>query len=90
MLRNITSLKLFTSVAVLGLASITVACTQTPVVDPQASRADLQTPRADSRAPLPSDSFDANPASPNCYPDINHCASYSSGDVSKDKPTKPK
>jgi hypothetical protein len=75
-LRNITSLKLFTSVAVLGLASITVACTQTP--------------RADPPAPLMSDSFDANPASPNCYPDLNHCASYSSGDLSTDKPTQPK
>jgi hypothetical protein len=71
---NVTTLKLFASVAVMALASLTVACSQT------------SSPTASTRAPLPTDSFQANPASPNCYPDINHCASYSSGDVSKDKP----
>jgi hypothetical protein len=74
-MRNITSLKLFTSVAALGLASLTVACNQ------PSSTATARVP-----VPLPTDYFNANPASPNCYPDINHCASYSSGDVTEDKP----
>jgi hypothetical protein len=45
-----------------------------------------------SAVPLPqnrSDAQSANPASPNCYPDINHCASYPSGDVSKANPIQP-
>jgi hypothetical protein len=44
---------------------------------------------ANTAVPLPQDRQDAligNPASPNCYPDINHCASYASGDVSKANP----
>lgn len=48
-----------------------------------------QTRAASSAVPLPQDRADAqagNPASPNCYPDINHCASYASGDVSKTNP----
>jgi hypothetical protein len=47
------------------------------------------TQTANTAVPLPQDRQDAlmaNPASPNCYPDINHCASYSSGDVSKNNP----
>lgn len=72
-MRNITPLKLFTSAAVMALASLTVACNQSS-----------NNPTA--RVPLPSSTFSANPASPNCYPDVNHCASYSSGDVSKDNP----
>jgi hypothetical protein len=76
--RYITPLKLFTSVAAPGLASITVVCTQAPsnVADPP--------------VPLPQDSFDASPARSNCYPDINHCASYSTGGFSKEKPAQPK
>jgi hypothetical protein len=48
-----------------------------------------QTQTATSSVPLPQDRQDAlagNPASPNCYPDINHCASYASGDVTKANP----
>lgn len=44
---------------------------------------------ANNAVPLPQDRQDAqagSPASPNCYPDINHCSSYASGDVSKDNP----
>ena len=74
----ITPLKLFTRVAALGLASIAVACSQAPGN------------AADRPVPLPQDSFDASPARSNCYPDINHCASYPTGDFSKDKPTLPK
>jgi hypothetical protein len=54
--------------------------------------ADSPAPRtqtATSSIPLPQDRQDAlagNPASPNCYPDINHCASYASGDVTKTNP----
>lgn len=34
--------------------------------------------------PLPTDSQDpSNPAGPNCYPDINHCASYPTGGLVK-------
>jgi hypothetical protein len=39
--------------------------------------------------PLPQDPSNANradPASPNCYPDLNHCASYASGNVTKANP----
>jgi hypothetical protein len=36
--------------------------------------------------PLPTDSNNANPAGPNCYPDINHCASYPSGNVTNANP----
>lgn len=73
-MRNITPLKLFAGAAVMALASLTVACNQS------------STNGAAARAPLPTDSFNASPASPNCYPDINHCASYPSSDVTKDKP----
>ena len=75
MLRNITPLKLFASVAAMGLASLTVACTQSSTDN-----------AANQWPPLPSSGFSANPASPNCYPDINHCASYSTGGVSQDNP----
>ena len=78
MLGNIAPLKLFASVAVIGVASFTVACTQ--------SSSDNA---ANQRPPLPSSGFSANPASPNCYPDINHCASYSTGGVSQDNPAQP-
>lgn len=74
-MRNISPFKLIASVAVIGLVSLTVACKQQSA-DPTAS----------ARVPLPTDSFDASPAGPNCYPDINHCASYSSGDVTKNSP----
>ena len=78
MSRNIFSLKLLASVVVMGLASLNFACTQSP------------NSASNVRAPLPSDSYSANPASPNCYPDVNHCASYSTGGVSKDNPTQQK
>ena len=42
--------------------------------------------------PLPQDrdnAYAGNPASPNCYPDINHCASYASGNVTKTNPLQP-
>jgi hypothetical protein len=62
----------------MGLASLNVACNQSS--DTNASQ----------RPPLPTDSFMASPAGPNCYPDVNHCASYPSGGVTKDNPTKQK
>lgn len=40
-------------------------------------------------APLPQDAqsaLSANPATPNCYPDINNCATYPTGSVTKDNP----
>jgi hypothetical protein len=77
-LRSVTSLKLFMSFAMFGLASITVACTQAPGN------------AADKPVPLAQDSFDASPARSNCFPDINHCASYPTGGLSKDKPAQPK
>ena len=76
--RYIAPLKLFAGAVPLALASITVACTQAPGN------------AAGRRVPLPQDSFDATPARSNCYPDINHRASYPTGDFSKDKPTQPK
>ena len=69
--------KLLCTLAIIGFASVTVACTQE---DPP-----LPAP------PLPIDMSDANsgnPASSNCYPDIDHCASYSSGDITKTNPTR--
>jgi hypothetical protein len=74
MARTIISLKLFTGLAVATLASITVACTDGSTVA--------------ANPPLPSDRS-YSPAGPNCYPDINHCASYPTGGVSPSNPTEP-
>jgi hypothetical protein len=76
MLRDITSVKHLARLAVLGLALATVACSSSSKTANQ------------SAPPLPSDSA-YNPAGPNCYPDINHCASYPSGGVTKDNPAQP-
>lgn len=68
--------KFLPTLAIIGLASVTVACTQEDSPQPA--------------PPLPIDKSDANmgnPASPNCYPDINHCASYPSGNITKTNPT---
>lgn len=76
MSRNNTIAKLLTTLVVIGVASATVACTQDP-------------PGAVAAPPLPtdqSDAYSANPAGPNCYPDINHCASYGSGNITKTNP----
>lgn len=46
----------------------------------------MQAPAA-SVSPLPQERADAqaaNPAQPNCYPDVNHCASYPTGDTVRD------
>ena len=70
--RNINSSKLLAIVTVVGLASLAGACSDTPGVA--------------ANPPLPTDRS-YNPAGPNCYPDINHCASYPTGGVSKDGPS---
>lgn len=69
--------KLLTTFAAIGLASATVACTQ----DPPGMKVPLPTDAADA--------YSANPAGPNCYPDINHCASYPSGNITKTNPAQP-
>jgi hypothetical protein len=76
-LRNIEIGKLLITLAAIGLASATVACTETS---------------SSATPPLPtdkSDGYSANPAGPNCYPDINHCASYGSGNITKADPAQP-
>jgi hypothetical protein len=59
--------------ALLGLAAATSACT------PSAGA-------ADDPPPLPSDGTALSPAGPNCYPDVDHCASYPTGSVTKKDP----
>jgi hypothetical protein len=68
-------------VSLIGVVSVNVAIAAD---QPQPS-----TQTATQAVPLPQDRQDAlagNPATPNCYPDINHCTSYASGDVSKANP----
>jgi hypothetical protein len=74
--RNIRLGKFLTTLTIIGLASATVACTEQ---DPPLPAPPLPTDRSDANS--------GNPASPNCYPDINHCASYSSGNITKTNPT---
>jgi hypothetical protein len=68
-------------IALVGTISANIAfAADTPAPQSQAARAAV---------PLPQDRQDAlagNPAQPNCYPDINHCTSYASGNVSKENP----
>jgi len=69
-----TRIKSLGSAIVLAMSSLTVACTQSgPKVDASGSAYDHS-------------GFEYSPASANCIPDINHCASYPTGDVTKDGP----
>jgi hypothetical protein len=69
-----TRLELLGSATVFALASLTAACTP----------ADQKTGASDSA--YDHSGFEYSPASANCIPDINHCASYPTGDVTKDGP----
>lgn len=80
MSQKIAIAKLLPRLVAIGLVSATVACAHDGTLfgagDPPA--------RA---TPLPVDAQDANqanPAGPNCYPDVYHCASYPSGESVKD------
>ena len=75
---TISILKLLTGVALAGFVVSGAAQAQSSGTSspPPATQA--------SRVPLPSSGPSANPAQPNCYPDINHCASYPTGDSVKD------
>lgn len=72
-----------TILSLFGAAAVNVA-----FADP-ASGSGSATDAAKPAVPLPEDqmnAYRADPASPNCYPDINHCASYASGNVTKVNP----
>ena len=80
MSHNYRMLAFATAMSLVGAVSVSVAFA-----------ADQPQPQSQSASsiPLPQDRTDAqagNPASPNCYPDINHCSSYATGDVSKMNP----
>jgi hypothetical protein len=80
MIQKVAMLQLLAGVALAGFVAIGAAQAQssgqTPVPSPAPSQA--------SSVPLPSSGPSANPAQPNCYPDVNHCASYPTGDSIKD------
>jgi hypothetical protein len=73
-------MQLLTGVALAGFVAIGAAQAQSSGQAPSPSPAPSQA----SSAPLPSSGPGANPAQPNCYPDVNHCASYPTGDSIKD------
>ena len=77
MSRNVSVLSLLTGVALAGFVVVGAAQAQ--------SSGTSSAPGAQaSSVPLPQSGPSANPAQPNCYPDVNHCASYPTGDSIKD------
>ena len=78
MIRKVAMLQLLTGVALAGFVVVGAAQAQS------SGQAPSPAPSQASSVPLPSSGPGANPAQPNCYPDVNHCASYPTGDSIKD------
>ena len=70
-------LKMLVGLALIGLATAGLAQAQS------SGTSSAPGARA-STVPLPQGGPSDNPAQPNCYPDVNHCASYPTGDTIKD------
>lgn len=77
MLQKMKIATVVTAFVLFGLVSTTAAFAQSGSPAPSS----MQT----AAPPLPTDSRDSpgNPAGPNCYPDINHCADYPTGQLVK-------